>query len=163
MRRLALDFAPRPQSAGRGGWLAGALGVLLLCVAGSVWLPTGTVEASHMSEASVQPPLPDADAARAIDAAVRELNLPWIETCDALAGQFGASAAAALDALESDGRRGVLRLSGRAHSVASVQDLPARLRALPAIADVTLVGQETHGSGERPVRFVIELRWREGT
>jgi hypothetical protein len=161
MKPLAIDFAPPRKLPHRTGWLAGGAGALLVLVAGVAWLPPSHVEASHMAAAQQQH-LPGAESAQAADAAVRELNLPWIDVLDALAVNFGSATDAVLLQVEADPRRAVIRLEGEAHNAGIVQDIPARLRALPPIAEATLVGQELRvGDFVRPVRFVIELRLRD--
>jgi hypothetical protein len=163
MKPLAIDFAPRRKLAKRTGWLAGGASALLVLVVGAAWLPPSHVEASHMAAAQPQR-LPEAEAAQAADAAVRELNLPWIDVLDALASSFGPAADAVLLQVEVDPRRAVIKLEGEAHDAGIVQDIPARLRVLPPIAEATLVGQELRaGALVRPVRFVIELRLRDNS
>lgn len=161
MRPLAVNFAPPRRLPRRTGWLAGGAGALLVLVAGIAWLPTSAVEASHMAAAQPQR-LPAAEAAQAADAAVRELNLPWLDVLDALAASLGSATDAVLLQVEADPRRAVIRLEGEAHDAGIVQDIPARLRAFPPVAEATLVGQELRGGAlARPVRFVIELRMRD--
>jgi hypothetical protein len=157
---LAIDFAPPRKAAKRTGWLAGGAGALLVLAAGIAWLPPAHVEASHMG-AATQRALPGAETAQAVDAAVRELNLPWLAMIDALGASFGTDAL--LLQVETDARRAVVRLEGEARDAVTVQGFPARLRALPPIADATLVGQELRsGTVAYPVHFVIELHLREG-
>lgn len=165
LKPLAIDFAPRRKTAKPAGWLASGAGAVLLAVAGFAWLPPAQVEASHMTEASPQQRvLPDEDGAQAVDRAVRELNLPWLAVLDALNGAFGPDADAVLLQVDTDVQRAIVRIEGAAKDAAVVQGYPARLRALGPIAEATLVGQEMRGDAlSRPVRFVIELRMREGT
>jgi hypothetical protein len=159
LKPLVIDFAPRRRTEKRTGWLAGGAGALLVLVAGIAWLPTAHVEASHMATASPRA-LPGAETAQAVDAAVRELNLPWLETIDALAASFGPDAL--LVHVESDAQRAVVRLEGEARNAATVQEFPARLRLLAPIAEATLIGQEVRsGASTHPVHFVIELRLRD--
>lgn len=161
MKPLAVNFAPPRKLPRRTGWLAGGAGALLVFVTGAAWLSTSVVEASHMA-AAPQQRLPGAEAAQAVDAAVRELNLPWLPVLDALAANFGPAADAVLLNAAADPRRAVIRLEGEAHDVGTVQSIPGRLRLLPPIAEATLVGQEMRaGAHARPVRFVIELRMRD--
>lgn len=161
LKPLAIDFAPRPKPVKRTGWLAGGAGALLILVAGTVWLPPAHVEASHMAVAP-QRALPDAETAQAVDAAVRELNLPWLDVIDALGASFGPAADAVLLQVETDVRRAVVRLEGEARDATAVQGFPERLRALPPIDAATLVGQESRpGALTHPVHFVIELHLRE--
>jgi len=168
LKPLAIDFAPRRKTVRPAGWLASGAGAVLLVVAGFAWLPPAHVEASHMSEASQrQRILPDGDSAQAVDMAVGTLNLPWIAVLDALNAEFGSGADAVLLRVETDARRAIIRIEGEASDAAAVQGYPARLRALEPVAAATLVGQEVRGDAQshhsRPVRFVIELRMREGT
>lgn len=163
LKPLAIDFAPRPKPAKRTGWLAGGAGVLLLLATGAAWLPPAHVEASHMAE-TPQRALPDAETAQAVDAAVRELNLPWLTVLDALGASFGPTAEAVLLQVETDVRRAVVRLAGEARDASAVQGLPERLRALPPIDAATLIGLESRPDAPaRPVHFVIELHLREST
>ena len=162
LRPLAIDFAPQRKTVKPAGWLASGAGAVLLIVAGFIWLPPAHVEASHMAEA-VPRALPDSERAQAVDTAIRELNLPWLAVLDALNAEFGPGAAAVLLQVDTDVRRAIVRLEGEANDAAIVQDYPARLRALEPIAEATLVGQEIRSEKPvRPVRFVIELRMREG-
>lgn len=162
LRPLAIDFAPKRQAVKPTRWLASGAGALLLAVAGFAWLPPAPVEASHMATAS-QRALPDSDRAQAVDTAIRELNLPWLAILDALNVTFGPNADAVLLQVDTDARRAVVRLEGEANDAVTVQGYPARLRALEPIAEATLVGQEVRNDKQsRPVRFVIELRMREG-
>lgn len=161
MKPLAIDFSPKPKLPHRTGWLAGGASALLVLVTSVAWLPTSLVEASHMAAAQLQR-LPGAEAAQVVDAAVRELNLPWLGVLDALATSFGSTTDTVLLQVEADPRRAVVRLEGEARDAGIVQDIPARLRALPPIAAATLVGQEMRaGNLVRPVRFVIELRLQD--
>lgn len=162
LKPLAIDFAPRRKTVRPAGWLASGAGVVLLAVAGFVWLPPAHVEASHMAEASRRS-LPDGDRAQAVDRAISELNLPWLAILDALNTEFGPGAKGVLLRMDTDARRGIVRIEGEASDAAIVQGYPARLRALGPIAAATLVGQEVRGDAlSRPVRFVVELRMREG-
>lgn len=116
-----------------------------------------------MTEATARR-LPGAEEAQTVDAAVRELNLPWLAALDALTMTFGQEKDAVLLRIEADAQRAVIRLSGTAREVGTVQRLPARLRAAGPFAGATLISQETQeGLPARPVVFVIELDLRDGT
>lgn len=171
MKPLVIDFAPTPSRPGqllyslpqRVRWFAGGVGALLVVLSSAAWLTTSPVEASHMTEASSRR-LPGAEEAQAVDAAVRELNLPWLAALDALSTTFGQGNDAVLLRIEADTQRAVIRLSGTAREVGTVQRLPARLRAAGPFAGATLISQETQeGLATRPVVFVIELNLRDGT
>jgi hypothetical protein len=171
MKPLAINFAPRRPLLNslpdllpkRARWFAGGVGALLVIVSSAAWLTTSPVEASHMSAPSVRH-LPDVEEVHAVDAAVRELNLPWLAALDAFATTFGQDNDAVLLRIEADAQRAVIRLSGAARETAGVQRLPARLRAAGPFAAATLISQETKESSPlRPVHFVIELILRDGT
>ncbi|NWG31561.1 MAG: hypothetical protein HXY29_08715 [Rhodocyclaceae bacterium] len=161
MKPLVIDFAPRPPTTARLRWIAGVAGLLATLVGATAWVLTSPVEASHMAQGKPQPDLPDGEAAQAIDAAIRELNLPWPQLLDALAASFGPQHDAVLLRAEADISRATVRLAGEARSQGAVQALPARLRGAPAIATATLLGQETVENAAWPVRFTLELRVRE--
>ena len=165
MKPLAIDFAPQrsvPYTLHeRVRWFAGGVGALLVVLSSAAWLTTSPVEASHMTVAAARR-LPGAEEAQAVDAAVRELNLPWLAVLDALAVTFGQDNDAVLLGMEAAAQGAVIRLSGAAREVATVQRLPARLRAAGPFSTVTLISQEMQeGLSARPVRFVIELSLRD--
>lgn len=162
MQPLLIDFAPRQSPRRRESWLAGSLGALLVATVGMAWLPTAQVEASHMAT-TTERRLPGADEAQAVDAAVRELNLPWLALLDAIESSFGQDGNTVLLNVEADIRRASVRLSGEARDSASIQALPAHLRGLAGIADVQLRGQEAQVNNTNwPVHFTLELTLQEG-
>lgn len=161
MKKIVIDFAPRPALPRRTGWLAGGVGALLVVAAGSAWLVAAPlVEASHMAEATPRR-LPSLEEAQAVDAAVRELNLPWPALLNGLSTEFGKTQDVVLLRVDTDVQHGSLRLHGEARTAEAVQALPARLRALPVIADATLIGSEPRPTVAWPVHFILELRLRE--
>jgi hypothetical protein len=160
MKPLAIDFAPPRALLQRTGWLAGGAGILLVALSSLAWLPALPVEAGHMVEATSQR-LPNTTEAQAVDAAVQSLNLPWLDTLDALAEVFGENQAAVLLNLESDAQHAVIRLNGEARNGDAVQALPAKLRAAAPFAEATLLSQDVQDSASAwPVHFIIELRLR---
>jgi hypothetical protein len=160
MKPLAIDFAPRRALPQRTGWLAGGASVLLAAVSSLAWLPALPVEASHMAEVITRR-LPNAAEAQAADAAVEALNLPWLDTLDALAEVFCENSAAVLLNLESDAQHAVIRLSGEARNGDAVLALPAKLRAAAPFVAAKLLSQDVQDSASGwPVRFAIELRLR---
>jgi hypothetical protein len=164
MKPLVVDFAPErpwPDVRHRLRWFAGGASALLVVVSSAVWLLVPPAEAGHMA-ANTTPRLPAADEAQAADAAVRALNFPWLSGLDALAGAFGPGGDAVLLRAEADVRRSIVRISGEARDAAAVQGLPSRLRALPGVAEATLLGQEAQDAGAAwPVRFSLELRLKD--
>jgi hypothetical protein len=164
MKPLVVEFAPRrpwPGMARRMRWFAGGAGALLLVAASAAWLLAPPAEAGHMAANAPSRP-PSAEEAQAADAAVRALNLPWLAGLEAIEGAFGGSAGAVLLRAEADARRTTLRIHGEARDAATVQGLPARLKALPGVADAALLGQEMQeASAAWPLRFSLELRLKD--
>lgn len=161
MKPLAIDFSPRPSPRHKAAWLAGGAGIVATALAGAAWLLTAPVEASRMND-PVPHAWPQAEEVEAIDAAIGALNRPWLAVIDALAASCGHSVGILLTGLESDARQSILRIAGKARDAAAVQALPGRLRGLPAIAEVRLLGQEPQEEDAAyPVRFTLELRWQE--
>lgn len=164
MKPLVVDFAPkRPRRDVRHRlrWFAGGAGALLVVASSAVWLLAPSAEAGHMT-ANVSPRLPAAEEVQAADGAVRVLNFPWLTGLDALAAAFGPTGDAVLLRTEADVRRSIVRISGEARDAAAVQGLPSRLRALPGVADATLLGQEWQdGNAAWPVRFSLELHLKD--
>lgn len=161
MRPLAIDFAPRRSLPHRAVWLAGGAVALLVATSGIAWLTASPVEASHMAMVRARI-LPDAAQAQIVDAAVRTLNLPWIEALDALAETLGQDGNAVLLDLEADAQRALVRVSGAARTSGAVQSLPARLRAAGPFSTATLISQELReGTVVLPMHFVIELNLKE--
>jgi hypothetical protein len=164
MKPLVVDFAPKrpwPGVRHRLRWFAGGASALIVVASSAVWLLVPPAEAGHMA-ANPAPRLPAAEEAQAADAAVRALNFPWLTGLDALEGAFGPAGDAVLLRAEADAKRATVRISGEARDAAAVQGLPSRLRALPGVADATLLGQEAQdGNAAWPVRFSLELHLKD--
>lgn len=161
MQPLRIDFVPSRPVAPRLRWFAGGAGVLMLAVVSATWLLTPHAEAGRMGEAVVRP-LPGAEEMQAADAAVRRLNIPWIEALAALEAACADPAEARLEGITSDLARGSLRVTGSARSGTAAQALPERLGTSPAIAAVALQSQEAGaGMSALPVRFVLDLQLRD--
>lgn len=161
MKPLVIDFAPRRALNQRLRWFAGGAGALLLVVSSAAWLLTPPAEAGHMS-AVERPALPSAEEAQAVDAAVRRLNFPWSEALAALESACDDPQAVRLVSVAADMQHAALKVAGEARSFAAAQELPARLRRLPVVADAVLLTQETQeNSRPLPVRFTLELHLRD--
>lgn len=162
MKPLRIDFVPNPPRRPYMRWLAGGIGALCLTVVGAAWLPAASVEASHMAERPAAPSFGEEEA-QAVNAAVRELNLPWPEGFAAIEAVFGSKRDVVLHHVEADIRRATLRLSGKVRDGTIIPSFPASLRAQPGVADVRLLGQEAQNDeADWPVRFVLELSLKEG-
>lgn len=164
MKPLAVDFAPARarRLPRRMRWFAGGAGALLLVVSSAAWLLAPAAEAGHMVVVGERRALPGPEEAAAVDDAVRGLNFPWLATLDVLETVFESPADGVLLQAEADSRRAVIRISGQARDAATVLGIPARLRAMPEVADAILLGQEQQEApSPHPVRFSLELRLKE--
>ncbi len=98
---------------------------------------------------------------RAINAAIGKLNLPWAE----LFAVFEASkpAAIALLSYEPDGRSRTLVVQAESRTLAHMVAFVERLRRVAMFEEALLVRHELREDDpNRPYRFVLKLRWREG-
>jgi hypothetical protein len=165
MRPVAVDFAPARgvrRLPRRLRWFAGGAGALLLVLSSAAWLMAPAAEAGHMAIGGERRVLPGAEEAQAVDGAVRGLNFPWLASLDVLENVFESPADGVLLRAEADSRRAVIRVSGQARDAAAVLAIPARLRAMPEVADAVLLGQERQeAETPHPVQFSLELRLKE--
>ncbi|WP_044564677.1 hypothetical protein [Azospirillum sp. B4] len=99
-------------------------------------------------------PIPEAQA-RAVNAAVRQLNLPWRAVLDAV--EAGTPRTVALLALEPDAGRGLIRIEAEAANGEAMLAYVKQLKQQPLLAGAVLVKHRTEeGQAGRPLRFQIE-------
>jgi hypothetical protein len=99
-----------------------------------------------------------AGRARAVNEAIRRLNLPWNSMLSAV--DTAMSADVALLALEPDAGAGLMRLTGEANSAEAMLRLQRRLSEQGSVASAFLTRHEVRTtSAGAPVRFWIEVRW----
>ncbi|TWB29791.1 hypothetical protein [Nitrospirillum bahiense] len=99
-------------------------------------------------------PIPKAQAT-AVNAAVRQLNLPWRAVLDAV--EAGTPKTIALLALEPDARRGLIRIEAEAADGEAMLAYVKQLKQQPLLAGAVLQKHRTEESqARRPLRFQIE-------
>ncbi|GAB3468184.1 hypothetical protein GCM10027321_36350 [Massilia terrae] len=104
------------------------------------------------------PPLSAAQASK-INAAVLQLNLPWLALHDAL--QTATPASIALLSLEPDARKRNLRITAEAKNSDDMITYVEQLRLQDLFGAVSLVHHELNQQDpNRPIRFQIEAEWR---
>ena len=177
MRRQPIDFAPASWSrlleeTGPAARLAALAGLLLCLIA--VWQAQraltaidGTEEEiagvrgeldQHLRQkrAPVESGLGEEQAA-AVNAAVRQLNLPWRDVLDAV--EAGTPPSLELLSLEPDSKRSVIRIeaetSDSEHMLAAVE----QMKGQPFLAGVFLT---RHAAEEHSLRLQIEAAWKGG-
>ena len=159
---LALDY--RRPGAGRLS-LAG-LTILCLGLAAAGWQTWRYLDAQtkvaarseRLVELRRNPArgLPAADTARR--EALRPLDAPWQKLLGDLAGAAGPDLA--LLALEAEGGRGVLRLTGEAASLEAVLAYVQRLSKLPSVSHPELISHDMKRAEDQSVvGFTIHAGW----
>jgi hypothetical protein len=173
-RLLAIDFAPRR-------WritAAAAILLALILVGAGVWIVLSAAALERIARADAElatmhrtharaitsreraaRSLITVERARAVNDAIRRLNLPW----DALLAALDAAATpqVALLTLEPDAAAGVMRLTGEAQSMEAMLALQRRLQDQPDVASAVLTQHEVQSdSPGTPVRFSIDAHWR---
>lgn len=178
-RLLAIDFTPRRErlTATAMGFFALTLvvaGAWIVRAAGAEARITQTeteqaellrqqAQASASREQAAARVTISADRARAINDAVRRLNLPWDAILAALDAALDAASTpqVALLTLEPDATDGIVHLTGEARSVDAMLSLQHRLQAQGEFASVVLVHHELRSDRPgTPVRFSFDVRWR---
>lgn len=103
-------------------------------------------------------PLPPAQVG-AVNAVVRQLNLPWRALHDAV--QAATPPAIALLALEPDAKKSSVRITAEAKSSDDMIAYVESLRAVDWFSDVLLTRHEINEQDpNRPIRFQIDAQWR---
>jgi len=181
MKRVRIDFAApglarTVHRTGPLGWSLALLAVLLCALA----VATGWQMLTRQREldarlalarryagapeivtaAAAPPPQIGEVQAQAVNAAVRQLNLPWRALHDAV--EQATPKTIALIALEPDPRRRSIRITAEAKSsddmIAYVEQL--KQQALFGAGTVTLLRHETDElDPNRPLRFQLEAQW----
>lgn len=108
--------------------------------------------------APVRAPIPAAQAG-AVDAAVRQLNLPWRALHDAV--QSSASPNVALLAVEPDAKKNNLRITAEAKGSDDMLAYVDALKAQDWFGAVSLVRHEINEQDpNRPIRFQVDAGWK---
>lgn len=109
-------------------------------------------------------PPPQADLApeviAAANRAITQLNLPWEDLFEIFESRTLPTVA--LLALEPDSRKGLVKITAEAKGPEDMANFLELLVAEPRFAEVALAKHEINQKdANRPVRFVVEARWRE--
>ena len=181
MRRQAINFAPPSwrrfvDEAHPLALCLALVGILLCLVAG--WQANRTMNRLAEVEDDVRQAESDLDSrgrqkrapvdvgvsepqAASVNAAIRQLNLPWRDVFDAV--EAGTPASIELLSLEPDARRSVIKIEAESHSTEDMLGAVEQMKLQPFLAGVFLV---KHAADEtdprRPLRFQVEAAWRGG-
>ena len=181
MRRQHLNFAPNSwarlwDETGPAARLLAAAGIALCLAAG--WgvqqrlariddAESTLDQARHEWEARTRRPNGEAEAplseeqAAAVNAAIRQLDLPWRDLFDAI--EAGTPAEIGLLSLEPDSRRAVIRIEAEADSSDAMLNYVETLKRQPFLTSVFLMKHAVdEKAGNHPLRFEIEAAWRSG-
>ena len=110
-------------------------------------------------QAVARAPLATPAQAGAVNAAIRQLNLPWRDLHDAV--RAATPATVALLALEPDAKRRVLRITAEARSSDDMLAYVERMGALDWFEGVALTRHEINEQDpNRPIRFQFDAQWR---
>jgi hypothetical protein len=179
MRRQGIDFAPASWSrlieeTGPAARLAALAGLLLCAVA--AWQAHRTLAALDEADgeiAGVQSEFdqrvrqkhPAADTgiteeqALVVNAAIRQLNLPWRDVLDAV--EAGTPPSLELLSLEPDAKRSVIRIEAEAADSEHMLEAVESLKGQPFLAGVFLTRHAVEETDpHRPLRLQIEAAWR---
>jgi hypothetical protein len=177
MRKMQIDFAAptvrRALYRMHPLALAGMLAGVALC-AGAAWSGYNALQQSRAADArqlrALQASRPAAQAsaarkvvipeaqAKAVNGAIMQLNLPWRELQQAVAGS--APAGIALLALEPDPRKQVLKITAEAKNADDMIAYIEQLKQQEFFAGAALARHEIMDTEpNRPLRFQVEVRW----
>jgi hypothetical protein len=175
MKQLRIDFAPPGAArtlhrAGAAGQ-ALALAALAACVcagwlgwqvrahqrAYAAQLAAVPASAPKPAPASAPPPIPD-EQARAINAAILQLNLPWGRLHGAI--DSATPPGIALLALEPDAHKRMVRITAEARNADDMVGYVEQLSASEFFSGAVLTRHEINEQDpNRPIRFQIEAAW----
>lgn len=97
----------------------------------------------------------------AVNRAVVRLNLPWQDLLDQL--ERAETADVSLVAIEPDPQHGLVRLTAEASGADAMVDYVAGLKRQPDFASVAIRKHRVDPQDpNHPVRFTVELTWRQG-
>jgi hypothetical protein len=179
MRRQSIDFAPRSfaRTFGEARLASKLLGVvgLALCVAGG-WTARqdlGRLDAVARDVGRAERQLDTRPAARgrasevvisegqaaAVNAAVKQLNLPWRDVLEAV--EAGTPKTLGLLTLEPDAKRNIVKIGGEGTSSIDMIGYVERLKLQPFLTSAFVTKHLTdEKGGGRPLQFEIEASWR---
>jgi hypothetical protein len=180
MRRQAIDFAPRSfaRTFGRTFLISKVLGLVGLgfCLVGGLSVKQsldrlGRVEDEVLrleqqqsaSRKAAQGAVPEVaiseGQAAAVNAAVKQLNLPWRDVLDAV--EAGTPKSMGLLALEPDAKRNVVKIAAEATGSIDMIGYVDMLKLQPFLTSAFVIKHLTdENGGERPLQFEVEASWR---
>ena len=161
MKRLCLEFKAETSPGNGLAKLVLSVVVLLAIGAAAFWQYSAQL-ALVESASSATPAYPAPEEIQAADAAIRNLNMPWIDALIVMDAIFESPADGALLSVETNVERMTFKISGEARDQGVVQAIPSRLKAIKSVADAVLIGQELQqGVSLHPLLFTLEFRMRD--
>lgn len=179
MRRQSIDFAPASLSRTLDGThpliLALAAAGLILCLAAGWEGRRGLDRIAAVEEeigrtqrdieqrlrrrgVPVDSGVTDEQAA-SVNAAIRQLNLPWRDVLDAI--EAGTPEEIELLTLEPDAKRSVVKIEGETQSSDAMLAYVEQLKRQPFLSGVFLIKHIVdEADGRHALRFEIEAAWR---
>jgi Tfp pilus assembly protein PilN len=179
MRRQSIDFAPasfsRTLERTHPLVLALAAGGLILCLAAGWQAQRGLDHIAAVDEeigqtqrdldsrvrrrgAPVESGVTDEQAA-SVNAAIRQLNLPWRDVLDAI--EAGTPEGIELLTLEPDAKRSVVKIEGETQNSDAMLAYVEQLKQQPFLSGVFLIKHIVdEADGRHVLRFEIEAAWR---
>jgi|SRR5579859_336657 len=179
MRKQSIDFAPRSFARAFSrthliSKLVAPVG-LALCVAGgwTVHADLGRLDTIARATQRVEQQLDTRASTRstgteiaisegqaaAVNAAVKQLNLPWRDVLDAV--EAGTPKTLGLLTLEPDAKRNVVKISAEATSSIDMIGYVEQLKLQPFLSSAFVIKHLTdEKGGGRPLQFEIEAGWR---
>lgn len=176
MRRVDIDFSPRPPAAVRNGWRIAILVLTAGLVAGGVW--TQRYVELHRDLAEWRDTLNRIDRHRAVDAqrqpaesaarlktelrranrVIEALSTPWPDLLKAAEAAY--SERAILIGIEPDPERREVRLTAEAKDLPAMLEYVKALRQSPVLLDAALANHQINArDSQRPVRFMVTAHW----
>jgi Tfp pilus assembly protein PilN len=164
MNKVRIDFAPASLRrtvfhAPRATWALLWIALILLPQLVTSQLRYRDELRKHAARVARVQAAQAAAQAGAVNAAVRQLNLPWRALHDAVAA--ATPPAIALLALEPDANKSSVRITAEAKSSDDMIAYVAGLRALDWFSGVLLTRHEINEQDpNRPIRFQIDAQWK---
>jgi hypothetical protein len=179
MRRQAINFAPASVTRSLDQTPLAArvvlvVGIVLCLVA--AWSAERSLGRLHAVDEEIRQTAQELDArsrqkrapidsgvteeqAASVNAAIRQLNLPWRDVLDAV--EAGTPVSVELLSLEPDSKRSVVKIEAESPGDSAMLDYVEQLKLQPFLTGVFLTKHATDETdGHRPLRFQLEAAWR---
>ena len=179
MRKQNIDFAPRSlaRTFGQTRLVSKLFAIvgLVLCVTGgrSVLVSLDRLDAIAQDARGVEKQLEARTSApgngagttiaegqaSAVNAAVKQLNLPWRDVLEAV--ESGTPKSLSLLALEPDAKRNVVKIGADSASSVDMLDYVERLKQQPFLTSAFVIKHVMNeDGGGHPLQFQVEASWR---